>query len=462
MEGLLPLHSRTEPLTRGEVIAALAASGGRGRTPADSAWAARLRAEIRDELGLELGMETAGGGVVPVTARGGLRSRAEFDRGGRSRLRETLRVEAAADLTSYLSLFESFEIDTHGERDSDFKGKRWRDALTGRVDRAGILLGTERAGLMVGRSASRWGVGEPGGLSLSPISPPLDLVRARFDLGPARLASIAASLDPLDAGAAAPGSPPESRRFAAHRVSIRLPPSLGLGLTETIVYGGADREHEIAYLVPILSYYAEQWNGGEDDNVFWSIDGIWTPRAGLLIGGELLIDDFQYDLETEPHQTGWTVRGEYAPIALVRGVLLSLELTRIESFVYGHAEPRNRYLNEGVLLGHPLGPDADAIVAGGTWDLAENATLVLSVGKERHGSQRPDSPQDAVNPGDLGFPTRPVRSRVSVEIAGSWRPRVTRRLEASLAYVDDEVEGAGWSGRLAVTLRLDRGLLVSP
>ncbi len=462
--GLLPLHSRTEPLTRGEVLDVLAEAERDAAPGADSAWAARLRAEIREECALEAGPAESPESVL-LTGRVGLRSRGEVDRGGRARLRETLRAEAATDLTGYLSLFESFEIDTHGDRDADFSGRKWRDALTGRIDRAGIRLAAARAAFLVGRSASRWGAGEPGGLALSPTPPPLDLVRATFDLGPARLTSLAASLDPYAAAAgAAPTAPAgtERRRFSAHRLSLRFPPALGIGVTETVVYGGVDRGVEIAYLLPIVSYYAEQWNGSRNDNVLWSLDATWAPRPGLLFEGEFLIDDFQYDLKSEPHQVGWTARGAWAPGRAARGLLLSLEVTRIESFVYGHFEPRNRVLHEGVTLGHPLGPDADAIQAGATWDVSEDATVAVALARERHGAQRPDTPQTAANPSGLGFPTPPVRTRARAEVSASWRPRVTRRVDAAVAYEDDEENGAGWSGRLAVTLRVDRRAVVVP
>ncbi len=462
--GLLPLHSRTEPLTRGEVLDALAEAE-RGAAPgADSAWAARLRAEIREECALEAGPGDEAEGV-PLTGRLGIRSRGEVDRGGHSRLRETLRAEAATDLTRHLALFESFEIDTHGDRDADFAGRKWRDALTGRVDRAGIRLAATRAAVLVGRSASRWGAGEPGGLALAPTSPPLDLVRVTLDLGPARLTSLASSLDPYAAAAGAgPPTPAatERRRFSAHRLSLRLPPALGIGVTETVVYGGVDRGVELAYLLPIVSYYAEQWNGSRNDNVLWSLDATWAPRPGLLFEGEFLVDDFQYDLKSEPHQIGWTARGAWAPRRAARGLLLSLEVTRIESFVYGHFEPRNRVLHEGVTLGHQLGPDSDAIQAGATWDVSEDATVAVALARERHGAQRPDTPQSAANPSGLGFPTPPVRTRARAEVSASWRPRVTRRVDASIAYEDDEGDGTGWSGRLAVTLRVDRRASVAP
>ncbi len=456
--GLLPLHSRTEPVTRGEVLAALRATGGSLRAGADSAWIASLRAEILEELALESGPSSA---QCEATLRAGLRSRFEADPGGDSRLRETARVEAAADLTSSLCLFESFEVDTDGGRDADFEGRRWRDALTARVDRAGIALTAGPAAILAGRSASRWGASDRGGLILSPESPPLDLVRLRFDFGPVRLSSIASALDEI------PGDPatasPQKRRFSAHRLDVRIPPTLNVGLSETVVYGGPNRGFEAGYLVPFFSYYAEAWNGSEDDNVLWGIDAVWSARPGALIRGELLIDDFQYDLKTEPHQVGWTVGGDWAPPRGPKRALLSIEYTRIETFVYGHFLARNRYLHDGVVLGDPLGPDSDRLGGSASWDVADRATFSLSLARERRGAQRADSPQEtAANPRGLSFPSPPVRRAAQAALSASWRPRVTRRVDASIGYEDDEAGRAGWSGWLAVTLRIDRRLTIEP
>ncbi|MFN0150677.1 MAG: capsule assembly Wzi family protein [bacterium] len=456
--GLLPLFSRTEPLTRGEVRAAIDAAAAAVPSERESAWIAGLRRELDEELAGERGSSP---NASLVTARASLRSRFEADKGGRSRLRESARVEFAVDLTPNISLFESIQFDTHGERDSDFLGRRWRDSVSGRVDRGGVLVRARRVSAFVGRSASRWGVGEPGGLLLSPASPPLDLVRVSADLGPARLTSLFARLDAKNAPV--PGEPtadeigqaPENRHFAAHRLAFRFAPSIDIGLGESVVFGGESRGFELFYLNPLTSYYAEQWNHVDQDNVLWSADFFWRPSPIGAVNGEILVDDFQFDFKTEPHQVGWTVGAECARLPGLHSAIATIEYTRIGTFVYGHSIARNRYENEGVGLGHPLGPDADRISGAVTWDASENATLSVTLARERRGAQRIGTPQTAINPKGLGFPTTPVRSANACEVEFAWRPRVTRRIDATLAYDDGAGVRAGWSGSIAVTLRAD-------
>lgn len=458
--GLLPLHSRTEPLTRGEVRAVIDSALVAAARENDDAWVEGLLRELDDELASERGRD-AGGSLT--TVRASLRSRLEVDAGGRSRFRESARGEFAVDLTPNVSVFQSVQFDTHGERDRDFLGRRWRDSVTGRVDRGGVLVHARRVSAFVGRSASRWGEGEPGGLLLSPVSPPLDLVRLTADLGPARLTSLFAPLDATsgasdDAPPAAESSVParEKRHLAAHRLSLRLAPALDIGISESVVYGGVDRDFELFYLNPLTSYYAEQWNRTAQDNVLWSADFLWRfSRAGAA-KGELLVDDFQFDFETEPHQVGWTLGAEWARLPALATAVAAIEYTRIGTFVYGHSIARNRYEHYGVGMGHALGPDSDRIAGVVTWDASENTTLACSLSRERHGAQSIGTPQDRINPKGLGFPSRPVRSGVVGEVAFSWRPLVTRRVDAVVLYDGGIVSRAGWSGSIAVTLRRDR------
>lgn len=451
--GLLPLQSRSEPLTRGEVRAALDSVFTPARRAAGGAWVDGLVRELDEELAGERGAGAAGS---LVTARASLRSRAEVDAGGRARLRESARGEFAVDLTPHISLFQSVQFDTHGERDADFLGQEWRDSVTGRVDRGGVLLHARRASAFVGRSASRWGEGEPGGLLLSPASPPLDLVRVTADLGPARLTSIFAPLDPHDRQSAAPGAVVrESRFLAAHRLSLRFAPSIDIGFAESVVFGGENRDFELFYLNPLASFYAEQWNHSEQDNVLWSADFFWRAAPWAALKGEFLVDDFQFDFETEPHQVGWTLGAECPRVPHLGAAIGAVEYTRIGTFVYGHSIARNRYQNEGVGLGHPFGPDTDRISASVTWDASENTTISCAVARGRQGAQVIDTPQDAANPKGLGFPSPPVRSGFTGELALAWRPLVTKRIDATVAY-DSGVGGApGWSGSIAFTLRRD-------
>ena len=116
--------------------------------------------------------------------------------------------------------------------------------------------------------------------------------------------------------------------------------------------------------------------------------------------------------------------------------------------MYGHSTARNRYTNEGFGIGHPLGPDADRFAATLTCDPSENLTVALAAEHALHGAQTID------------FPSPPVQERLTVDTTISWRPRVTRRLDARIAYASGGNQPSGLSGSLAATFRFDRRFLI--
>jgi hypothetical protein len=132
-----------------------------------------------------------------------------------------------------------------------------------------------------------------------------------------------------------------------------------------------------------------------------------------------------------------------------------VEYARIASFVYGHTIARNRYENDGVGLGDPLGPDADLAGVSGTIDLTADVDATLSLARERHGAQRISTAQNGANPKGLAFPTEPADSRAIAELRAEWRPRVTRRVTVRARYEDDSALGAGWSGEIGFSIRAD-------
>ena len=88
--------------------------------------------------------------------------------------------------------------------------------------------------------------------------------------------------------------------MAGHRLEIRLPARIYAGISETVLYTGRDLDW--AYLVPFGAFYANQYNEKEDDNILWSADLRVPVTRGLVLSGELLMDDFQY--ESDPPSPG--------------------------------------------------------------------------------------------------------------------------------------------------------------
>jgi hypothetical protein len=149
-----------------------------------------------------------------------------------------------------------------------------------------------------------------------------------------------------------------------HRLDVRLHRRVRLGLFEAVVYGGAGRPPELYYLNPLQFFHGAQLNENEDDNTLLGLDATVLAGRGVSIYGQLLVDDFQIDDESqgdqEPDELGF-LAGLF--LAGRMGSLrpdIRLEYVRLTNRTYHQRDPRNRYLFRNEPLGHPLGPDADS------------------------------------------------------------------------------------------------------
>ncbi len=235
-----------------------------------------------------------------------------------------------------------------GPRVKSFRG------LTAEYERAYISLRGGMWSLTIGRDYLHWGSGRGEGLLMSRTAGSIDHLAARFSIGRFSLHMVHAVLDPLF-----------PRRLAGHRLTVRLPRGIYLGIGETVLYTG--RDFEFAYLLPVGSFYSNQYNELGDDNILWSIDWKVPVMSGLLLYGEFLIDDFQYECDPPaPDRLGFDVAAEALLGWGGREIEVEVGYTYIDIFTYAHKDPsRTRYVTGqgdpavNTLIGSSLGPDSD-------------------------------------------------------------------------------------------------------
>lgn len=233
-------------------------------------------------------------------------------------------------------------------RERSFRG------LTSELERSMIFLAGKGWRLGIGRDYLHWGSGREEGLLLSRTAGSLDHLTALVGVGRFSLHAFHAILDPEF-----------PRRLAGHRLALRLPRGVRIGIGETVVYAG--RDLDFAYLLPFGSYYANQYNETDDDNILWALDWKIPVTRGLILYGEMLVDDFQYESDPPaPDRVGFNLTAEaYLDIG-GREFELLLGYTYIDIYTYAHKDTlMTRYVtgdgDEGTnsIIGSPLGPDAD-------------------------------------------------------------------------------------------------------
>ncbi len=255
-----------------------------------------------------------------------------------------------------------------------------------------------------GKGEVAWGPAPEDNLGLSDNAPAFDMLRLQARYGAFKLVSIAGFLRPCPGRGDSPlcsGSvdslasytvnglqrPLERRKYlAAHRLEAELARWIDLGFQEVVVYG--DRGPEIAYLNPIMFYWAAQSYLGDKDNVMMGIDVDIHPGNGLRLYFAYVVDDlkklriFSDDFANKfSLQTGmlWV-----DPFGL-RDAEMRAEYVRIEPWIYTHKFPINTFRHFDSPLGHALGPNSDRWKLSATRRFTRDLALALEVSRTRHG-----------------------------------------------------------------------------
>jgi len=348
----------------------------------------------------------------------------------RTGLKDEIAIMPAENVTIYLR----GRIENKGERDSFFKGTKWKKNLTGYFDYGLLVYRTGGLTLQYGRTFRVWGSGDTDRLLLSDNSPALDQLFAQYSYKRFMFQTFIASLDDLQA---APDSLVE-RFLAGHRVSFKPRRNLEIGLSETVIHGRQSGPDWI-YLNPILPYYWEQYNIRQNDNVYMGADFVWWPFAGTRIHGELLIDDFQIDFKSEPHQVGFDIGFSRLGVLGQERLRLDGQYTKIRKYVYGQVRQQNIFTNNGIVIGSSLGPDADRARCRASYSLSSDITLCLGGSLVRKGEGRATDPQSSAVPKGEAFPSGIVEraSTIYLEMSLLGGTVLDLEVEAGLYKVDN-------------------------
>ncbi|MGE5572169.1 MAG: capsule assembly Wzi family protein [Bacteroidota bacterium] len=305
------------------------------------------------------------------------------------------------------------------------------ESATGRLDlsieEASVtiprVLGTwlSDSSITVGRHVHKWGPGLSGSLLLSG-SAPLDGITVSAGTGSFRYVQVAAARDAARA-----------RWVLAHRIEGQVIPGVEVGVSEAVAVSGGFRLKPY-YLIPGCPYHLSQYLSLLDDrsqdwwtNVLAAVDASVAISPRIRLYGEFLADDFPWAASARgrvPYMIGALAGFELdAPLALepCRG---AVEYVRINNYVYSHKNPENAFVGaDGRLIGHPLGPDADAVYLFVTCPIELGKTGILRdiqatgrLGYERHGEGKVGHPWDPSEGVAHEFLSGTVETRTSLAL----------------------------------------------
>lgn len=364
------------------------------------------------------------------------------------------RFDVGLQCDNRIVLKDRVVIDTKAEKERRYQAREWKHHLAGTLEEAYANADLKYFHLLLGRDHIRWGPGSRDVLLLSDQIPPFDMIKMEGKVGSFKLVWFTTVLDQIYA----PDYSFWAKRYlSGHRINLKFKMGIEVGLSEVIVYGGNNRNLEPYYLNPLLPYYGEQFNRNIDDNILWSFDFSLATFKNKELYFELLVDDFQYDFRSEPHQTGFQVGLNYSdPVGWKRSYL-NLEYTKINNWVYGQNKPWNVYTYQGRGIGSILGPDANRWSLGVIYHYTKDIDLGLLEEYRRKGEGRIETPQSVAVPTSKKFPSGVVEYTNQLKFVATYQPNANFKLDLSGEY--DKIKNlANKSGKKEDTLLLNAKL----
>lgn len=254
---------------------------------------------------------------------------------------------------------------------------------------AEILLGTVRAryrnvALDVGRNEFSWAQTVDGGLFLAEDAPALDQISLSSDLPfalPGFLRHLGMAKGIILLADLGPSQVRSNSKLLGYKLSLAPNRNVEIGASFLNHFGGegapiASTSDRLIDFLPFVDVfrrhnYSDSTRALDvESDKLMGVDGLLRlgGRFGVILSGELLIDDF----DVHRMQQILTGNGSQAfALAVPRFIspLLSLKLTATHMGIgtYTHSQLTNGITTRGRLLGNELGPDAKAFGARLTW-----------------------------------------------------------------------------------------------
>lgn len=238
--------------------------------------------------------------------------------------------------------------------------------------------------IQIGREKLKLGYGYGSKLVLSGDHPVLDFFKMDFNYGVFSFTSLHASTIgefhfDRDLN--------YTKHIAYNRFKLSFENLFDFGFGETVVYSG--RGIDLAYLNPFAFYKYIEMSIQDRDNAIVFLDfqtnfiKNFELQAAFFLDENILshLDELQLFSNKTAYQVGvfW-----YSPFS-VNDLSLILEYTRIRPYVYSHFNVKNSYTSHSQNLGHRIGPNADEIHAGLSYNINEKMRLNLEFQHVRSG-----------------------------------------------------------------------------
>ena len=255
--------------------------------------------------------------------------------------------------------------DTYGET---VLGETYtRAGVTGRFQNAMIRYNSKNIIFQFGRAPVWWGQSWESSVIQSGNFPPYDFISTQLEFGSFQLELLTGQLHSVTVDSIG-----RFKRFIGGKKLRYISKSgkLLLSVGDLVIYSGVNRSMEGQYLNPIVPYFfasledeTEYFQYLDHDNAMIFFDGRYVFKSDLSIFYELLIDDFQLDIENRdeiPDALGWKFGLDGMVSVLKRDFGFELEYTRVFGNTYITKGWFTNWEDRGIPIGYKYGPDCQS------------------------------------------------------------------------------------------------------
>lgn len=235
------------------------------------------------------------------------------------------------------------------------------EKIYGRVQDAYAEVAVGGFDLFAGRMARNWGAVQQYGLILSDNAYTFDHIQLAYTTKKVKFSFLISRLEDLEARYDEfPDSLFNARKFlTAQRLDFSFSRRFQAAFTQMVVYGGPERDFELAFLNPANVFYLSQRNDGLQMNGLWSLDFFYKPHRLWNLTAQLLIDDFvvnndpgQDDRARYPDRLGLSLSLANADV-LLPGLQTKLLYSRLGNRTYQSRRTWENFHYRGKSLGFP-------------------------------------------------------------------------------------------------------------
>jgi hypothetical protein len=152
--------------------------------------------------------------------------------------------------------------------------------------------------------------------------------------------------------------------FAFHHLSMNITKKFNIGVWEAVVFGNRDsttnNSFDLNYLNPIIFYRSAEQQLGSPDNTMVGMDFKWNVRKGILLYGQLVLDEFV--IKEAFGRKGWWGNKQGGQLGIkyinafgINNLDVQAEFNTARPYTYSHENYFKSYSNYQQPLAHPLG-----------------------------------------------------------------------------------------------------------